>query len=59
VVLRDGGQGSAPLAAEIREFVKARLAGYKCPQEVRFLAELPKTATGKIQRYRLREWADG
>lgn len=59
VVLREGGQGSASLAGEIREFVKARLAGYKCPQEVRFLPELPKTATGKIQRYRLRVWVGG
>ncbi len=57
VVLRGGGEGSAELAEEIREFARARLAGYKCPQEVRFQAELPKTATGKIQRFRLREAA--
>jgi len=31
------------------------LPSYKCPQEIRFLPELPKTPTGKIQRYRLRE----
>lgn len=59
VVLRGGGAGSAELAEEIREFVRARLVGYKCPKEVRFQVELPKTATGKIQRFRLREGAYG
>jgi len=54
VVLCTGASPSAELAGEIREFVRGRLPGYKCPQEVRFLAELPKTATGKIQRFRLR-----
>jgi acyl-coenzyme A synthetase/AMP-(fatty) acid ligase len=32
--------------------------GYKCPEEFRFVAELPKTATGKIQRFRLRAHED-
>jgi len=59
VVLRAGGEGSAELAEEIRGFARTRLVGYKCPQEVRFQAELPKTATGKIQRFRLREAARG
>jgi len=54
VVLREGAEATPELAHQIREFVRARLVSYKCPQEVRFLAELPKTATGKIQRYRLR-----
>jgi benzoate-CoA ligase family protein len=40
---------------ELREFVRSRLPGYKCPTEVKFLDALPKTATGKIQRFRLRE----
>src|SRR5712692_7053287 len=57
VVLRASGEGSAELAEEMREFVRTRLVGYKCPQEVRFQTELPKTATGKIQRFRLREAA--
>jgi acyl-coenzyme A synthetase/AMP-(fatty) acid ligase len=35
--------------------VKATIAPYKYPRAVEFLAELPKTATGKVQRYRLRE----
>jgi benzoate-CoA ligase len=35
--------------------VKGRLAAYKYPRTIEFLADLPKTATGKIQRFRLRE----
>jgi benzoate-CoA ligase family protein len=54
VVLRGDGQGSQELAAELREHVKARLVSYKVPREVRFLEELPKTPTGKIQRFKLR-----
>ncbi len=46
---------AARKATEIQEFVKARIAPYKYPRWVEFLDELPKTATGKIQRYRLRE----
>jgi 2-aminobenzoate-CoA ligase len=38
----------------LRKFVRGRLPGYKCPCEVRFLDALPKTATGKIQRFLLR-----
>jgi benzoate-CoA ligase len=47
--------GSADLAAEIRAFVRERLAAYKCPHAMVFTGEIPKTATGKIQRFRLRE----
>lgn len=54
VVLRDGQLPSAELAAELMAFVKSRLAGYKVPPWVEFVPELPKTATGKIQRFRLR-----
>ena len=54
VVLRGNLQGSEKLAAEICEHVKARLVSYKVPREVRFCAELPKTVTGKIQRFKLR-----
>ncbi|MDQ3812113.1 MAG: benzoate-CoA ligase family protein [Chloroflexota bacterium] len=51
---------SAPglaLEQEIQEFVKAKLAPYKYPRWVVFVPELPKTATGKIQRYKLRDMA--
>jgi benzoate-CoA ligase family protein len=54
VVLRAGFAAGAPLAEELREFVGSRLASYKVPREIRFLDELPKTATGKIQRFKLR-----
>jgi acyl-coenzyme A synthetase/AMP-(fatty) acid ligase len=54
-VLRAENAGSQDLAAEIRKHVKARLVSYKVPREVRFCSELPKTVTGKIQRFRLRE----
>jgi benzoate-CoA ligase family protein len=55
VVLRGDVQGSEKLAGEICEHVKARLVSYKVPRDVRFCRELPKTATGKIQRFKLRE----
>ena len=55
VVLRAGTEGSEKLSAEICEHVKARLVSYKVPREVRFCSELPKTVTGKIQRFLLRE----
>ncbi len=54
VVLKDGRAPSEALAVELQEHVKARLARYKYPRWVEFTSELPKTATGKIQRYRLR-----
>ena len=41
--------------AELKAFVKERLAPYKYPRSIEFLADLPKTATGKIQRFKLRE----
>ena len=47
--------GQAATDAELKAFVKDRLAPYKYPRVIEFVAELPKTATGKIQRFRLRE----
>ena len=41
--------------ASLKVFVKDRLAPYKYPHVIEFLAELPKTASGKIQRFRLHE----
>jgi len=40
---------------ELKAFVRERVADYKTPGEVEFVAELPTTATGKIQKYELRE----
>jgi benzoate-CoA ligase len=54
VVLRKGVDGTPELAKELQQFVRERLAEYKRPRWVEFLTELPKTATGKIQRFRLR-----
>jgi acyl-coenzyme A synthetase/AMP-(fatty) acid ligase len=54
VVLKDGRTPSAALADELREFVRGRAAGFKAPSGVEFVADLPRTATGKIQRFRLR-----
>jgi len=44
-------------AEELKAFVKDRLAPYKYPRVIEFVDELPKTATGKIQRFKLRERA--
>jgi benzoate-CoA ligase family protein len=54
VVLIEGKAGSAALAAELVEFCRKGLAPYKYPRQVNFVTELPKTATGKIQRFVLR-----
>jgi acyl-coenzyme A synthetase/AMP-(fatty) acid ligase len=57
VILQPGIQGSPELAKELQQFVREHLAEYKRPRWVAFLPELPKTATGKIQRFRLRDLA--
>jgi benzoate-CoA ligase len=54
-VLRTGQTGSQALAKELQNWCKDRLKRYQFPQIVDFVEDLPKTATGKIQRYRLRE----
>jgi len=54
VVLKTHDAASEALAAELKAFVKGRLAPYKYPRWIVFARELPKTATGKIQRYKLR-----
>jgi benzoate-CoA ligase len=54
VVLRDGSAGTPELATAIQAFVRTRLADYKRPRWVQFLDVLPKTPTGKIQRFKLR-----
>jgi benzoate-CoA ligase len=54
VVLKDGS-GDETLAGDIQAFVKERIAPYKYPRWVEFREDLPKTATGKIQRFKLRQ----
>jgi benzoate-CoA ligase len=55
VVLKQGHHASEEFAEELKGFVKSRLAPFKRPHRIEFARELPKTSTGKIQRYRLRE----
>ena len=55
VVLKNGMKGTSELARELQEFVVTRLPVFKRPRWVEFLDELPKTATGKLQRYKLRQ----
>ena len=54
VVLKQAGSGSAALTDELMALCKKTLAPYKYPRWVEYVPELPKTATGKIQRFRLR-----
>ncbi len=54
VVLKPGQAATPALANELQEHVKARLAPFKYPRWIEFVTELPKTATGKIQRFKLR-----
>ena len=53
MVLKEGSAGPA-LADELKAFVKDKIAPYKYPRWIEFVTELPKTATGKIQRFKLR-----
>jgi acyl-coenzyme A synthetase/AMP-(fatty) acid ligase len=55
VVLRDGFEPSEQLAGELQDHVKSRTAPYKYPRQVEFADELPKTASGKVQRALLRD----
>jgi 2-aminobenzoate-CoA ligase len=57
VVLRDGGPGDPVKAAELREYCRRVIAPYKAPRIVEFVAALPRTSTGKLQRFRLRQEA--
>ena len=54
IVLGGGFSASEDLARELQTFIKSRLAPYKYPRWIEFVADLPKTATGKIQRFKLR-----
>ncbi len=56
VVLKAGAQATAD---DLKVFIKERLAAYKYPRQIEFISELPKTATGKIQRFRLRDQEAG
>jgi 2-aminobenzoate-CoA ligase len=57
VVLRDEVDGSDALVKELQDHVKAQIAPYKYPRAIEFRDDLPRTQTGKLQRFRLREEA--
>jgi benzoate-CoA ligase len=54
VVLKSGQKPTDTLASELQQHVKSHLAPFKYPRWIEFIDELPKTATGKIQRFKLR-----
>ena len=55
VVLRPGHEASCALEADIQQLVRTRLAAHAYPREVDFVASLPKTPSGKVQRFLLRD----
>ena len=55
VVLRQGMEGGEPRIKELQEFVKSQIAPYKYPRVIEFVSVLPRTETGKLQRFRLRQ----
>ena len=57
VVLADGVTGTPELVAELQAFAKQQIAPYKYPRAIEFVAALPRTSTGKVQRYVLRQVA--
>jgi 2-aminobenzoate-CoA ligase len=57
VVLADGSVGDEAKARELQDLVKQRIAPYKYPRAVEFVTTLPRTNTGKLQRFRLRQQA--
>ncbi|MDQ4042214.1 MAG: hypothetical protein M3118_00115, partial [Actinomycetota bacterium] len=59
VVLQEGHEGSEDLVEELQEWSKDKLKRYQYPHMVEFVEELPKTTTGKIQRFKLREEESG
>jgi 2-aminobenzoate-CoA ligase len=58
VVLREGVAGDETMVIALQDFAKKSIAPYKYPRVIEFVAELPKTISGKTQRYRLRQLAE-
>jgi 2-aminobenzoate-CoA ligase len=56
-VLRAGHEASPELVKQLQDHVKTHLAPYKYPREIEFMTQLPRTETGKLQRFRLRQMA--
>jgi 2-aminobenzoate-CoA ligase len=59
VVLASGVTGDAALATDLQDHVKREIAPYKYPRAIEFVAQLPKTETGKLKRFALRQMAKG
>ncbi len=59
VVLSEGYEPGEAMLNELQTFVRARIASFKAPREIEFVDRLPRTETGKVQRFRLRERAAG
>jgi 2-aminobenzoate-CoA ligase len=55
VVLKSGHEGNEAMVKALQEHVKATIAPYKYPREIEFRAQLPRTETGKLQRFKLRQ----
>jgi 2-aminobenzoate-CoA ligase len=58
VVLRTGHSGNAALTKALQDHVKNTVAPYKYPRAIEYVAALPKTQTGKLQRFELRKMAE-
>jgi 2-aminobenzoate-CoA ligase len=56
-VLKPGYEAGSELAAALQQFVKASIAPYKYPRAIEFVEALPRTETGKLQRFALRKMA--
>jgi 2-aminobenzoate-CoA ligase len=59
VVLAPGVTGDAALTTDLQDHVKREIAPYKYPRAIEFVAQLPKTETGKLKRFALRQMAKG
>jgi 2-aminobenzoate-CoA ligase len=59
VVVASGYNGDDVLAASLQDHVKREIAPYKYPRAIEFVAQLPKTETGKLKRFALRQMAQG
>jgi 2-aminobenzoate-CoA ligase len=57
VVLRAGHAGDAAMTKALQDFAKSEIAPYKYPRAIEYVTSLPRTETGKLQRFRLREIA--
>ena len=55
VILRDKADANDETVKQLQDFVKAEIAPYKYPRAVEFVDDLPRTETGKVQRFKLRQ----